>query len=62
MSTFTLCEEQTVYLALTDKAVVLGQYTTREDAEKEVAYYTHETGTPAFVDEVTLFKKEYADD
>lgn len=61
MSTFTLRDERTLYLVLTGKSTVVGQYDNKETAEKEAAYYLHETGKHAFVDEVIMFTKEEVD-
>jgi hypothetical protein len=56
-----LRDERTLYLVLTDKSTVIGQYDSKADAEKEAAYYLHETGKHAFVDEVIMFTKEEVD-
>lgn len=62
MSTTTYYEAQPVYVVLNHNSNVIGQYANKLDAEKEAAYYRHETGNAAFVDEIVMFKREdYAD-
>lgn len=62
MSTTTYSEAQTVYVVLNHNSTVLGQFDSRVKAEKEAAYYRHETGNAAFVDEIVMFKREETED
>ena len=62
MSTTTYSEAQTVYVVLNHTSNVIGEYDNKLDAEKEAAYYRHETGNAAFVDEIVMFKREETED